>query len=137
MVESEEDESDRETRELETEFEKELCDLWDMSVERDVCLVLEQFNAIAIFDGFVRKFDAVYPRACEILVGVLVKTNKSSILYIPKSHRPKSQIVCFKSKIGFFKRFNVLLKKSQNRCFYSIIPFLIHIFAFFKDIRDV
>ena len=67
------DDGSGEIKELEAEFEKELCDLWDMSVERDVCLVLDHFNAVHIFDGFVRKYDATCPRACEILIGVLVR----------------------------------------------------------------
>jgi hypothetical protein len=43
-----------------------------MSVEKDVCLVLDEFNAIQIFEGFIKKFDCVYPRAVEILIGIFV-----------------------------------------------------------------
>jgi hypothetical protein len=37
--------------ELDPDFEKELCDLWDMSVQKDVVLVLNEFNSIQIFQG--------------------------------------------------------------------------------------
>ena len=37
--------------ELDPDFEKDLCDLWDMSVQKDVVLVLDEFNAIQIFEG--------------------------------------------------------------------------------------
>ena len=45
-----------EAKELEADIEKDLCDLWDMSVEKDVCLVLDELNSIEIFDGYIRKF---------------------------------------------------------------------------------
>jgi hypothetical protein len=59
------------TKELDAVFEKDLCDLWDMSVEREVCVVLDEFNAIQIFEGFMRKYDDTYPRAIEILIGII------------------------------------------------------------------
>ena len=57
---------------MDADFEKELCDLWDMSVEKDVVLVLDEFNSILIFEGFIKKFDSIYPRAVEILIGIMV-----------------------------------------------------------------
>lgn len=39
--------------ELDPDFEKDLCDLWDMSVQKDVVLVLDEFNAIQIFEGLI------------------------------------------------------------------------------------
>jgi hypothetical protein len=59
-------------KDLDSEFEKQLCDLWDITVEKDVCIVLDEFNSIQIFDGFMRKFGCVYPRAIEILIGIFV-----------------------------------------------------------------
>lgn len=43
-----------------------------MSVQKDVVLVLDEFSAIQIFEGFIEKFNDKYPRAVEILLGILV-----------------------------------------------------------------
>jgi hypothetical protein len=43
-----------------------------MTVEKDVCMVLDEFNSIQIFEGFIKKYDCLYPRAVEILIGILV-----------------------------------------------------------------
>lgn len=53
MLEHEEDMNGVESKfeELDPDFEKDLCDLWDMSVQKDVVLVLDEFNAIQIFEG--------------------------------------------------------------------------------------
>jgi hypothetical protein len=48
-------ESSHSVEELEADFEKDLCDLWDMSVEGDVVIVLCEFNAIQIFEGFTNE----------------------------------------------------------------------------------
>ena len=64
-------------KELDADFEKDLCDLWDMTVERDVCLVLDEFNAFKIFEGYMKKFDSIYPRAIELIIGIMV--NMASI----------------------------------------------------------
>ena len=58
-------------KELDPELEKKLCDLWDITVEKDVCACLDEFNAMQIFEGYMRKFDGVYPRAIEILIGIM------------------------------------------------------------------
>jgi hypothetical protein len=60
-----------EFKELDADLEKKLCDLWDITVERDVCQCLSEYNALQIFEGYMRKFDAVYPRAIEILLGIM------------------------------------------------------------------
>lgn len=64
-------------KDLDGEFERELCDLWDMTVEKDVCSVLDEHNAVQIFEGYMRKYDSIYPRAVEILIGIM--TNMASI----------------------------------------------------------
>jgi len=43
-------------KELDSGTEKDLCDLWDMSVEKDVCIILDELNAIEIFNGYIKKF---------------------------------------------------------------------------------
>jgi hypothetical protein len=60
-----------EFKELDADLEKKLCDLWDITVERDVCQCLSEYNALQIFEGYMRKFDSVYPRAIEILMGIM------------------------------------------------------------------
>ena len=60
-------------RELEPGLEQELCELWDMSVERAVCEFLAELpDGLAMLDGFVRRLLGTYPRAVECLLGVLV-----------------------------------------------------------------
>lgn len=68
-------------KELDVNIEKDLCDLWDMTVEREVCIVLDELNSTEIFEGYIKKFDQVYPRAIEILIGILVNmaTNSQEI----------------------------------------------------------
>ena len=66
-----------------------------MSVEKDVCVALDEFNSLQIFEGYIRRFDQVYPRAVEILIGIMVNmamlcdsiglklvSNKSLIQYL-------------------------------------------------------
>lgn len=60
-----------ELKELDADLEKKLCDLWDITVEKDVCQCLNEYNALQIFEGYMRKFDGVYPRAVEILIGIM------------------------------------------------------------------
>jgi hypothetical protein len=59
-------------RELEEEDEKDLCDLWDMSVNLNVCKFLEEHNSLQIFESLLERFINVYPRAVEILIGIMV-----------------------------------------------------------------
>lgn len=68
----ESEEASDQVKEVSPDFEKDLCELWDMTVEKDVCKVLDEYNAIQIFDEYIRKFDQIYPRAIEILIGILV-----------------------------------------------------------------
>ncbi|CAF0786736.1 unnamed protein product [Brachionus calyciflorus] len=77
QIETEETKPD-EIKEISSDFEKELCDLWDMTVEKDVCLALDEYNSIQIFEGYIRKYDQVYPRAIEILIGILVNMSTMS-----------------------------------------------------------
>ena len=65
-------------KELDPELEKKLCDLWDITVEKDVCTCLDEYNAMQIFEGFMRKFDGIYPRAIEILIGILANMTMMS-----------------------------------------------------------
>jgi hypothetical protein len=60
-----------ELKELDADLEKKLCDLWDITVEKDVCQCLNEYNALQIFEGYMRKFDGIYPRAVEILIGIM------------------------------------------------------------------
>jgi hypothetical protein len=59
-------------KELDAQLEQDMCDLWDMTVERSVCAFLDEHNCVPIFEGFLRRFGDCYPRAVEILVGILV-----------------------------------------------------------------
>lgn len=94
-----------EVKELNSDFEKDLCELWDMTVEKDVCKVLDEYNAIQIFDEYIRKFDQIYPRAIEILIGILV--NMCSI-----NHEISTKLIKNYSLIHFLL-FNVLSQMSD------------------------
>lgn len=59
-------------KELDEELEKELCDLWDMSSERGVCEFLNEYNCLSLFEAYMNKYDSVYPRAVELLLGIIV-----------------------------------------------------------------
>ncbi len=41
-----------------------------MTVERDVCRELDNLNSIQIFQGYIFKYNRVYPRAIEIFLGI-------------------------------------------------------------------
>lgn len=53
------DKEDKQVKELDADIEKDLCDLWDMTVVREVCLVLDELNSTEIFEGYIKKFDQV------------------------------------------------------------------------------
>ncbi|KAM6172474.1 protein SAAL1 [Erethizon dorsatum] len=55
--------------ELDEEMENEICKVWDMSMDEDVALFLQEFNAPDIFMGVVAKSKC--PRLREICVGIL------------------------------------------------------------------
>ncbi|XP_076970279.1 protein SAAL1 [Tamandua tetradactyla] len=55
--------------ELDEEMENEVCRLWDMSMDEDVALFLQEFNAPDIFMGVLAKSKC--PRLREICVGIL------------------------------------------------------------------
>jgi hypothetical protein len=68
-----------------------------MSVNTDVCLVLDESNAIQIFIGYINKFENIYPRAIELLIGILV--NMCSL----------SSSICYKLSINYtFIQFLIL-----------------------------
>jgi hypothetical protein len=41
-----------------------------MTVERDVCEELDNLNSVQIFQGYIFKYNRVYPRAVEIFLGI-------------------------------------------------------------------
>ncbi|XP_025057912.1 protein SAAL1 isoform X2 [Alligator sinensis] len=55
--------------ELEEEMENDICKVWDMSMDEDVALFLQEFNAPDIFMGVLAKSKC--PRLTEICVGIL------------------------------------------------------------------
>ncbi|XP_008003261.2 protein SAAL1 isoform X3 [Chlorocebus sabaeus] len=55
--------------ELDEEMENEICRVWDMSMDEDVALFLQEFNAPDIFMGVLAKSKC--PRLREICVGIL------------------------------------------------------------------
>ncbi|KAH0620946.1 hypothetical protein JD844_021863 [Phrynosoma platyrhinos] len=55
--------------ELEEDMENVICKVWDMSMDKDVALFLQEFNAPDIFMGVFAK--AKCPRLTEICVGIL------------------------------------------------------------------
>ncbi|XP_004634978.1 protein SAAL1 [Octodon degus] len=55
--------------ELDEEMENEICKVWDMSMDEDVALFLQEFNAPDIFMGVLAKSKC--PRLREICVGIL------------------------------------------------------------------
>ncbi|NWW32548.1 SAAL1 protein, partial [Panurus biarmicus] len=62
--------SPEETRtELDEEMENDICKVWDMSMDEDVALFLQEFNAPDIFMGVFAKSKC--PRLTEICVGIL------------------------------------------------------------------
>ncbi|XP_054999918.1 protein SAAL1 isoform X2 [Sorex araneus] len=56
-------------KELDEEMENEICRVWDMSMDEDVALFLQEFNAPDIFMGVLAKSRC--PRLREICVGIL------------------------------------------------------------------
>ncbi|XP_055991552.1 protein SAAL1 isoform X2 [Sorex fumeus] len=56
-------------KELDEEVENEICRVWDMSMDEDVALFLQEFNAPDIFMGVLAKSRC--PRLREICVGIL------------------------------------------------------------------
>ncbi|CAI5763311.1 protein SAAL1 [Podarcis lilfordi] len=73
VVSSKEDESElnnvEEQLELDEELENDICKVWDMSMDKDVALFLQEFNAPDIFLGVFAKSKS--PRLTEICVGIL------------------------------------------------------------------
>ncbi|NXG38930.1 SAAL1 protein, partial [Dromaius novaehollandiae] len=58
-----------EQTELDEEMENDICKVWDMSMDEDVALFLQEFNAPDIFMGVFAKSKC--PRLTEICVGIL------------------------------------------------------------------
>ncbi|XP_029438392.1 protein SAAL1 isoform X2 [Rhinatrema bivittatum] len=54
---------------LDEEMENEICKIWDMSMDEDVALFLQEFNAPEIFLGVIAKSKC--PRLTEVCVGIL------------------------------------------------------------------
>ncbi|XP_034976493.2 protein SAAL1 [Zootoca vivipara] len=73
VVSSKEDESElnnvEEQVELDEDLENDICKVWDMSMDKDVALFLQEFNAPDIFLGVFAKSKS--PRLTEICVGIL------------------------------------------------------------------
>nr|XP_036882967.1 protein SAAL1 isoform X2 [Manis javanica] len=63
------DDDDKYQMELDEEMENEICKVWDMSMDEDVALFLQEFNAPDIFMGVLAKSRC--PRLREICVGIL------------------------------------------------------------------
>ena len=60
---------DEQQMELDEEMESEICRVWDMSMDEDVALFLQEFNVSDIFVGVLAKSKC--PRLREICVGIL------------------------------------------------------------------
>ncbi|KAM6158515.1 protein SAAL1 [Rhynchocyon petersi] len=60
---------EEEQMELDEKMENEICRVWDMSMDEDVALFLQEFNAPDIFMGVLAKSKC--PRLREICVGIL------------------------------------------------------------------
>ncbi|XP_062973265.1 protein SAAL1 [Elgaria multicarinata webbii] len=58
-----------EQMELDEDMENDICKVWDMSMDKDVALFLQEFNAPDIFMGVFAKSKC--PRLTEICVGIL------------------------------------------------------------------
>jgi hypothetical protein len=93
-------------RELDEQLEKDMCDLWDMTVERTVCQFLNEYKSVQIFEGFLRKYSDFYPRAVEILVGILVNmvTLSEDVVLEIAENRSFVEFLLFD---GFFKMTDV------------------------------
>ncbi|XP_019508074.1 PREDICTED: protein SAAL1 [Hipposideros armiger] len=63
------DDDEEQQMELDEEMENEICRVWDMSMDEDVALFLQEFNAPDIFMGVLAKSKC--PRLREICVGIL------------------------------------------------------------------
>ncbi|XP_060694797.1 protein saal1 isoform X1 [Hemiscyllium ocellatum] len=64
------DRSDSRTEtELDEDLENEICKMWDMSMDEDVAVFLQEFNATDILLGIIGKSKC--PRLTEICVGIL------------------------------------------------------------------
>ncbi len=63
------DESDQ-IRELDSELEDDLCNLWDMTVKKEVCTVLIEYNCIEILEKYIYFAYGKYPRATELSIGI-------------------------------------------------------------------
>eukprot|EP00062_Callorhinchus_milii_P003515 gi/632940924/ref/XP_007885592.1/ PREDICTED: protein SAAL1 [Callorhinchus milii] len=63
------DDSDSVETELDEEVESEICKVWDMSMDEDVAVFLQEFNATDILLGVIGKSKC--PRLTEICVGIL------------------------------------------------------------------
>ena len=59
---------DEQQMQLDEEMETEICRVWDMSMDEDVALFLQEFNASDIFMGVLAKSKC--PRLREICVGI-------------------------------------------------------------------
>ncbi|KAF7245429.1 Protein SAAL1 [Varanus komodoensis] len=59
----------KELVELDEDMENDICKVWDMSMDKDVALFLQEFNALDIFIGVFAKSKC--PRLIEICVGIL------------------------------------------------------------------
>ncbi|XP_028915648.1 protein SAAL1 isoform X2 [Ornithorhynchus anatinus] len=62
-------EEEEQQTELDEEMENEICKVWDMSMDEDVALFLQEFKAPDIFLGVLAKSRC--PRLTEICVGIL------------------------------------------------------------------
>lgn len=72
--------NDTNVLELDENFEKDLCDLWDISIESDVCKLLNEYEAIDIFDKFIQIHGNLYPRANEILIGIIANMISTNVV---------------------------------------------------------
>ncbi|XP_037006464.2 protein SAAL1 isoform X1 [Artibeus jamaicensis] len=63
------DDEEQQQMELDEDMENEICRVWDMSMDEDVALFLQEFNAPDIFLGVLAKSRC--PRLREICVGIL------------------------------------------------------------------
>uniref|UniRef100_A0A8C5SGG3 Serum amyloid A like 1 n=1 Tax=Laticauda laticaudata TaxID=8630 RepID=A0A8C5SGG3_LATLA len=61
--------NEEEQMELDEEMENDICKVWDMSMDKDVALFLQEFKAPDIFMVFLAKSKC--PRLTEICVGIL------------------------------------------------------------------
>jgi hypothetical protein len=125
-----------------------LCNLWDISAELEVSKVLLEYDSIEIFDQYIRCFHGVYPRAIEILVGIisnisiLGSTNCKRILSKESILKFIVQVLFYdlndtQTLIQILRLFNTFFLNEENtKIFYNLIEIDEDFITFINYILD-